>query len=202
MNISQKTMLRNLAAVFFISGFCALVYQVSWQRLLFTNFGVDLTSTTVIISIFMAGLGVGAFFGGRLADMYPNKNLQLFCFIELLIGIFGLFSVQIISLINEYTSNMNEASIMLIIFVALLPPTFLMGSTLPLLTAFFNKRIKNIGQSIGILYFTNTLGAAFGALLTGFVLFALFGLQGSIHIACALNVVIATAIYLMYGIKK
>ncbi|MDA5133810.1 hypothetical protein [Psychrobacter sp. ANT_H3] len=45
----QQQLLANLAAIFFISGFSALVYQVSWQRLLFTGFGVDLTSITLII---------------------------------------------------------------------------------------------------------------------------------------------------------
>lgn len=61
-------MLVGLSSIFFVSGFSALVYQVSWQRILFTNIGIDLASITVVISVFMAGLGVGAYFGGRIAD--------------------------------------------------------------------------------------------------------------------------------------
>ena len=72
MNLAEQKMLSNLAGIFFVSGFSALIYQVCWQRLLFTGFGVDLTSITVIVSVFMAGLGIGAFFGGRIADKFSN----------------------------------------------------------------------------------------------------------------------------------
>ena len=82
-------MLSGLAAIFFISGFSALIYQVCWQRLLFTGFGVDLTSITVIVSVFMAGLGVGAYFGGRIADKFSARLLIIFCLVELGIGCFG-----------------------------------------------------------------------------------------------------------------
>ena len=70
MNQTQQAMLSSLAGIFFISGFSALIYQICWQRLLFTGFGIDLTSITVIVSVFMAGLGIGAFFGGRIADRF------------------------------------------------------------------------------------------------------------------------------------
>ena len=76
-NQKQQQLLANLAAIFFISGFSALVYQVSWQRLLFTGFGVDLTSITLIISVFMMGLGIGAFFGGRIADKFSSKIIDI-----------------------------------------------------------------------------------------------------------------------------
>lgn len=195
-------MLRNVAGVFFISGFSALIYQIAWQRLLFTSFGVDLTSITIIISIFMAGLGIGAFFGGRIADLAPSKTLVIFCLFEALIFAHGLISVHVIGLINTLSVYMNDLGVMACIFIALLPPTFLMGATLPLLTAFFNQRIKNIGHSIGTLYFANTLGAACGALATGFFFFSVLGLKNTILIACGLNLFISVTIFLMYGMKK
>lgn len=201
MNIKQSDALKNLAAIFFISGFCALIYQLSWQRLLFTSFGVDLTSITIIISIFMAGLGVGAFFGGRIADAFPKKTLVLFCLIEALIGIYGLCSYQIIHIFNDFSSGFSELSIMSGLFGILIFPTFLMGATLPLLTAHFNRKIKNIGQSIGTLYFVNTLGAAFGALVTGFMLFSMFGLSVTILIAGGLNLAISALVFVMYGLS-
>ena len=68
---NNDDMLASLTG-FFISGFSALIYQVCWQRILFTGFGVDLTSITVIVSVFMAGLGVGAYFGGRIADRFKT----------------------------------------------------------------------------------------------------------------------------------
>lgn len=198
----NKDMLTNLGGLFFISGFSALIYQVCWQRLLFTGFGVDLTSITVIISIFMLGLGVGAFFGGRIADRYPQKLILLFCAIELLVGLFGFISYQAINAIQQLLIAENLLIMMLGVFVLLIIPTFMMGSTLPLLTTFFNRYIGNIGESIGSLYFFNTLGASLGALATGFILFNYLTLSQTLQLAACLNVFIALIILILYGFKK
>lgn len=167
-------MLSGLAAIFFISGFSALIYQVCWQRLLFTGFGVDLTSITVIVSVFMAGLGVGAYFGGRIADKFSARLLIIFCLVELGIGCFGFISASLIHLMQDALIQSGLLILTVAIFLFLILPTFLMGATLPILTSFFNRYIANVGESIGTLYFYNTFGAAMGALTTGFILFNYF----------------------------
>ncbi|MEG6547321.1 fused MFS/spermidine synthase [Acinetobacter bereziniae] len=199
MNRTHQNMLSNLTGVFFISGFSALIYQVCWQRLLFTGFGVDLTSITVIISVFMAGLGIGAFFGGRIADKFPKKMIIIFCLIELGIGFFGLFSYRFIQILQDILIHANLMVTAVGSFVLLLFPTFLMGATLPLLTSFFDQYIKNIGDSIGRLYFYNTLGAAFGALATGFILFNYLKISETVNIAVALNLAISVLVFTVYG---
>lgn len=196
---SNEKMLESLTGVFFISGFSALIYQVCWQRILFTGFGVDLTSITVIVSVFMAGLGVGAYFGGRIADRFKHSLLMIFCLIELGVGGFGLFSAKIIYLIQDLFIHSSLLVLTLITFLILIFPTFLMGATLPVLTSFFNRYISNIGESIGTLYFFNTLGAAIGALATGFVLFNYITLSQTIYLAAGLNIFIASIIFLKYG---
>ena len=201
MNQPPQKMLSNLAGIFFISGLSALIYQVCWQRLLFTGFGVDLTSITVIVSVFMAGLGIGAFFGGRIADKYPQNIILIFCLIELGIGCFGLLSHQLILNLQDMLIHANLVMTALGSFILLLFPTFLMGTTLPLLTSFFNQHIQNIGDSIGQLYFYNTLGAAFGALATGFILFNQFTLSHTINIAAMLNLAISFLVFIAYGRK-
>lgn len=201
MNKIQQNMLSSLAAIFFISGLSALIYQVCWQRLLFTGFGVDLTSITVIVSVFMAGLGIGAFFGGRIADKFPQNIIVIFCLIEFGIGCFGLFSHTAIKNLQEILIHANLMVTALGSFILLLFPTFLMGTTLPLLTSFFNQHIQNIGDSIGQLYFYNTLGAAFGALATGFILFNHFTLSHTIYIAAMLNLGISFLVFIAYGRK-
>lgn len=199
MNRTHQNMLSNLTGVFFISGFSALIYQVCWQRLLFTGFGVDLTSITVIISVFMAGLGIGAFLGGRIADKFPKKMIIIFCLIELGIGFFGLFSYRFIQILQDILIHANLMVTAVGSFVLLLFPTFLMGATLPLLTSFFDQYIKNIGDSIGRLYFYNTLGAAFGALATGFILFNYLKISETVNIAVALNLAISVLVFTVYG---
>ena len=87
------------------------------------------------------------------------------------------------------------------VFLLLLIPTFLMGSTLPLLTAFFNHHISNIGESIGQLYFYNTLGAAMGALSTGFILFNFLTLSQTLMLAASFNILISLSIFILYGRK-
>lgn len=198
-NQKQQRLLANLAAIFFISGFSALVYQVSWQRLLFTGFGVDLTSITLIISVFMMGLGVGAFFGGRIADRFSHNIILIFCMVELLIGVFGLLSYNLILGLQSILVHSSLPILAIFTFFLLLLPTFLMGLTLPLLTRFFNQFIGNIGQSIGTLYFYNTLGAAIGALATGFILFNHLTLSQTIQLAAVGNMMIAGLIFILYG---
>ena len=201
MNQPQQKMLSNLAGIFFISGLSALIYQVCWQRLLFTGFGVDLTSITVIVSVFMAGLGIGAFFGGRIADKFSKNIIILFCLIEFGIGCFGLLSHQLILNLQDMLIHANLVMTALGSFILLLFPTFLMGTTLPLLTSFFNQHIQNIGDAIGQLYFYNTLGAAFGALATGFILFNQLTLSHTIYIAAMLNLGISFLVFIAYGRK-
>lgn len=199
MNQEQQSQLANLAAIFFISGFSALIYQVSWQRLLFTGFGVDLTSITLIISVFMMGLGIGAFFGGRIADKFSQKIILIFCLVELFIGLFGLVSYYLILGLQSVLIQASLPILSVFTFLLLLLPTFLMGLTLPLLTGYFNQFIDNIGQSIGTLYFYNTLGAAMGALATGFILFNYLTLSQTIQLAAIFNIVISGLIFMLYG---
>lgn len=199
MNKKQQQVLANLAAIFFVSGFSALVYQVSWQRLLFTGFGVDLTSITLIISVFMMGLGVGAFFGGRIADKFTNKIIIIFCVVELLIGTFGLFSYHLILGLQSLLVHTNLPTLAIMTFFLLLLPTFLMGLTLPLLTGYFNQFFDNVGHSIGMLYVYNTLGAAMGAIATGFILFNYLSLSQTIYVAAVFNLLVAGIIFVLYG---
>lgn len=198
----NNEMLANLAAIFFVSGFSALIYQVCWQRILFTGFGVDLTSITVIVSVFMAGLGVGAYFGGRISDRFSQHVILIFCLVELGIGCFGMVSAQLIYFVQDLFIQSNILILSLVTFLLLIFPTFLMGATLPILTCFFNRYIENIGNSIGTLYFYNTLGAAAGAMATGFILFNYLALSQTIYLAATLNILISIIIFLMYGRKN
>lgn len=199
----MKKYLHLLTVIFFLSGFSALIYQISWQRMLFSAFGVDMESVTMIITIFMAGLGVGAYFGGRIADLFPKKLLLLFALTEFGIGSFGLFSADLIKLTQNAFLYSSTFIIALALFVLLILPTFLMGLTLPLLAVYFNRLIANIGGSVGALYFSNTLGAGLGSLITGFYLFNIFTLTETIKIAVSINLSLGLIVLLMnYFIKN
>ncbi len=176
--------------VFLISGFAALVYQVAWQRTLFSIFGINIESVTIIVTVFMLGLGIGSLIGGQISK---NSNFSLlvpFGIIELTIGIFGVFSLDIFSFIGTVTLGFSAFSTALTIFALLLIPTLLMGSTLPLLVTYYVNLYGNVGRSVGILYFVNTLGAAFASVIAVLLLLPNFGLQKSVFIAAFLNLAV------------
>jgi predicted membrane-bound spermidine synthase len=191
-----------LYALFFWSGCSALIYQVMWQRMLFTVFGVDLTSITVIVSVFMFGLGLGGLIGGRLADRMPTRLLVLYVVIELYIAIFGFFSPSIIDLLGAVLFSSSEVFTVVASFLILAVPTLLMGATFPILVTHVNRYNQNIGDSVGGLYFVNTLGGALGAYLSGFVLLYSMDVAGAIDRAAILNLLIAVTAVLMFRRRK
>ena len=185
---------RLLIPIFFFSGLSSLVYQVVWQRLLTLHYGVGAVSTTLIVSVYMLGLGLGALLGGRLSERVKN-GLLAYCGIELLIGIFGLASLPFLGVLARFTAGASHAVSWLAMAGFLLAPTLLMGATLPLLVKCFNRIVHDFLRSVSLLYFVNTLGAAVGALLGAYLLISFWGLSAAIHVAVALNLLLAAAVY-------
>ena len=187
----------QLASVlFFISGVAALTYQVCWQRALFGWYGVDLDSVSAIVSIFMLGLGVGALAGGWMADRFSEHRILVFSVIELMIALFGFFSLDLIDGAGALFSSQPLPVIVALTFAVFLVPTVAMGATLPVLVTELTHRTGNVGTSTGQLYYFNTMGAAIGALATAYALLPLFGLDGAVIAAalCNLGVSIAAAL--------
>jgi predicted membrane-bound spermidine synthase len=190
----------RLVLLFFVSGIAALIYQVCWQRLLFEAFGVDIESVTIIVSTFMLGLGLGALAGGQLADRYPGKALPLFALIELCIAVFGALSPHLIHGAGLLAVHGSLPTIGVVNFLLLLVPTMLMGATLPILVTHVVRRYRNVGVSIGVLYFANTLGAACGAAVTGMLMLYYLGLSATIYAAALLNVTVSGSVW--FGLQS
>jgi spermidine synthase len=183
---NRPLVLYLFAGLFLISGAAGLIYEIVWARLLELYFGVTMISVTLIVSAYMAGLGLGSLIGGRIARDLKN-TLFLYGLIELGIALFGVVSPKIIVWIGHATAGASYLLVFLISFAILLIPTTLMGMTLPLLTQSFVDRVEVSGQVIGLLYGINTLGAALGALLAGYVLVGFYGFEGAIYVAVVLN---------------
>lgn len=179
-----------LSFIFFFSGVSALIYQVIWQRILTTYYGVGAISIALIVSVYMVGLGIGALFGGFLSERVENK-IFLYFLVELLIGFFGLISLPFLDLLGRYTAGSAYLLSFFYMFIFLCMPTFLMGVTLPLLTKIFNKLIQNFIDTISFLYFINTIGAAIGALFASYVLITFFGLDSAVYVAVVINFILA-----------
>lgn len=187
----------GLIVLFFLSGFSALCYQLVWQRTLFATFGINIESVTIIVSLFMFGLGIGALLGARL-ERYPQHLLRLFIAFELLIGLFGLASRSIIIWLGSFPQIDSLWSIAFFTYAVFALPTLLMGATLPLLVSYINQRIGHTGKSMGWLYASNTFGAAAAAFLTVTLFFVSWGLHTTVVIAVCLNILTALLAYALY----
>lgn len=192
---SHRRLIALAGSLFFVSGFAALLYQVAWQRELFGWYGVDLDSVSTIVSVFMLGLGVGAMAGGWLADRFAQRRILIFSLIELTMGVFGFFSLDVIDGVGALLGADSLPRLIALTFLVFILPTCAMGATLPVLVTELVDITDNVGFSTGTLYFVNTLGAAAGALAGGLVLLSLFGLDGVVTIAAVLNLTISMVAY-------
>lgn len=185
-----------LFPLFFISGFAALLYQIVWQRVLFSEIGSNTESVTIIISIFMLGLGIGSILGGWLTKIFPDRLPHLFVAIELFIGSFGLVSVNAIrglaAELLHVPAPVTFAGMALLLFL----PTTCMGATLPILVTYLNSTMQNVGRSVGLLYAINAFGSAVGAILTVHLLFLITGLKGVTYVAATFNLTVSAVAWL------
>lgn len=190
---------------FLVSGSCALIYQVSWQRALYAMVGVDVDSMTIIISVFMLGIGIGGALGGWLADRLPRRRLLVYGLAEISIALYGAASLlalqglEALMATPAFGSNRLLGSVLC--FAFFLVPTVLMGMTLPILTLAFNAQRHNIGVSVGTLYFVNTLGAALGAMAVPFVLLPMLPLSQVVFVAVAGNCSVVLLVLIARGVR-
>lgn len=185
-----------VALLFLLSGAAALIYQMAWQRLLFAIFGVDTDSVAVIVSVFMLGLGLGALFGGAIADRVGAGALAAFAAIEFGIGAFGIASPLLIGLLDAGLAGSGRLATGLWSFLLLAVPTTLMGATLPILVAWLAARAPHVGSAVGLLYVANTAGAAIGAAAAGFFLLNWLDLNQLVRLAAAINFTVGASAWL------
>ena len=180
-----------LFGLFFLSGFSALAYQIAWQRMLGAFAGSDSVATTMIVGAFLFGLGIGSLIAASFADRVSLRGaLCAFAFCEMGVGVFACFSRSVFYdlFLGQFAGLADKplASSLMVILV-LLPPTTLMGMSLPLLSRIVVDAIDRASARIGWLYGLNTLGAATGALLTGWVLIGTFGFAVTVYASAAVN---------------
>jgi spermidine synthase len=189
-----------VTALFFLSGAAGLVYQVLWMRSLGLFFGSDMYGVSIILGAFMAGLALGSFLGGRLAQ-HTQRPLLWYGVAELGIGAaalpFAAILAALLPLLHSAWAGDPEsgrwgyqAVRVVIAGVMLLVPTTLMGATLPLIMRHFVRTRSVLGESGAYFYAINTLGALAGTLLAGFVLLPYLGMAQATACAASLNLAI------------
>ena len=186
---------------FFLSGFCSLVYQVVWLRAAMADFGVTTPLISIVLSVFMAGLALGSWGGGRLVRRLEDRPAALFVRLygtaELIIGISGLVVIWLLRwgralLVGQWGSSGYYVVSACWIALVLLPFCTAMGATFPLAMAGIRGAFRSQSpRSFSYLYVANVLGAMAGTLTSAFLLIELLGFSRTVLVAAGLNAVVA-----------
>ena len=196
-----------LCLMFVLSGFCGLLYQTVWLRLSFAEFGVISPIVSVLVSVFMLGLGLGSFAGGRYAQCLKRwvggSAITLYGLVETVIAAGALIVPEAFRLggtllggAGEINSSSYLLGSALVIAAAILPFATAMGATYPVMLEFLKEFEQPDLSSFGFLYAANTAGALFGCLLTVFVLIELLGFRQTLIVAMVCNCVVALIAYI------
>ena len=194
-----------LLLLFFASGFVALLYQVIWQRLLGLVTGLDLYAVTLIVAVFMLGMGAGSFAGGALAGrMPPSRLLLVFAGAEAVAAAFAMASPWLYHDLLYGLAVRGEAPPALLTLggaATLLVPTFCMGVTLPVLSQATSRTLAAAPGRIAQLYGWNTVGAAAGAWVGSAWVIRSLGYERSLWLGAAINLGAAVwAVWLARGV--
>jgi spermidine synthase len=197
---SSKLQSAELIALFcfVLSGFAALVYEISWIRKASLVVGSTSYAVSTVLGVFFGGLAIGSYLFGK-RTRQQRTPIRLYGKLEIGVGVLCILSVFTLPLVESFYSSLYD-SIQGGLFVALLvraalvsicllPPTILMGATLPLFCRQFIRHKNGVLNSISWLYGLNTLGAAIGAAVCGFALLPAIGVNASIFLAGGISII-------------
>lgn len=174
--------------MFLASGAASLIYQVVWFKQLQFVLGSSTFAVSMTVASFFFGLSLGSWLGGKLADR-ARRPLGAYAVLELALGVVAILVTLFLSnwsawapglapLVGEPTFTGGLLTVFFS-FATLVLPTMLMGATLPILAKHVVREQAALAQRIGVLYGVNTLGAAIGCALVGFVLIGALGVLQS-----------------------
>jgi spermidine synthase len=203
----QKKFLIRLLIIFTASGFSGLIYESIWTHYLKLFLGHAAYAQALVLAIFMGGIALGSWVCSRYSVRWKNLLLGY----ALAEGVIGLFALLFHPLFDQaalisydhvipHLHSVGAANLYkwALSVLMILPQSFLLGMTFPLMSAgALRIASANPGRIIALLYFTNSLGAAVGALVSGFVLVHFLGLPWTIRLAGMINIAIALAVWLL-----
>jgi spermidine synthase len=183
---------------FFISGFCSILYEVIWLRLSMAQFGVTSALVSIVLSIFMAGLGLGSWGSGYAIRKYGGQiktsALRLYAVAELMIGISAVVVPYELLLGRKLLGQIAVSSSLAYYLVSgawvaltLIPWCACMGATIPVgMWAIKNNFSQGTRRSFSFLYLANVLGAVAGAAVPP-LLVEIYGFRGTLKVGAILN---------------
>jgi spermidine synthase len=198
---------RTLLALFVASGFAGLIYQAIWSHYLGLTLGHAAYAQTLVLGIFMGGMALGAWLISRFGVQW-RRLILAYAIVEVLIGIGGLGFHFLFEAYTEFSQQTVYPALSSVTAVrawqwgsaALLiaPQSILLGMTFPLMSGgYLRVAPRADGEILGGLYFTNSIGAAFGALFSTFVLLPRIGMPGAVATAGVVNLAVGVLAWLV-----
>jgi spermidine synthase len=192
---ARRGFLPFLWLLFIGSGCAALIYEIVWFQLLQLVIGSSAISLGVLLGTFMGGMCLGSLALARLVPLHQHP-LRVYALLEVGIGIFGIMALFVVpSVAQLYAPNAGHGLPGILLrgavgAVCLLPPTFLMGATLPAIARWIEMTPQGISW-LGFFYGGNIAGAVFGCLLAGFYLLRVHDVATATYVAATINGVVA-----------
>ena len=184
-----------LLLLFFGSGCAALVYEIVWFQLLELVIGSTGVSLGILLGTFMGGMCIGSLLLPRFVPRAWHP-LRVYAVLEAAIGVFGVLVLYAVPLVGRlYAANVATGLPGLLLrgltcAVLLLPPTLMMGATLPAVARWIRSTPSGVGW-LGFFYGSNIIGAVFGCLLAGFYVLRVYDMATATFVAVALNAAVA-----------
>ncbi|MGQ0523042.1 MAG: fused MFS/spermidine synthase [Betaproteobacteria bacterium] len=196
-----------LLTAFVASGFSGLFYESVWAQYLKLFLGHAAYAQTMVLCIFMGGLALGAWLAARYTERIRHP-LRVYALVEVIVGVLALVFHAVFTRVVEFhyqsllplTTDPVAATAVKGLLAMLLigPQTVLLGATFPLMTAGVLRALsRSSGQSISLLYFSNSIGAAGGVLASAFVLIPRAGLPGTMLAAGLISILVGLAVWLI-----
>jgi spermidine synthase len=192
--------------LFGLSGFSGLIYESIWTHYIKLFLGHAAYAQTLVLVIFMGGLAAGAWLASRRSARWRNPLLVYAC-VEGLIGLAALLfhSVFVAGTDLSYEHVIPALASPVAVqawkwtlsALLILPQSVLLGTTFPLMSSGIIRRWPQTpGRSLATLYFSNSIGAVFGVLVSGFYLIGAVGLPGTMLTAGLINICLALVVWL------
>jgi len=178
--------------IVFIASTCGMVIEIVAARILAPSIGVSLYTWTSIIGVVLAGISIGNYLGGRLADRFPSPVT-----LGLILLASGIFSLIVLPLVNVVPGALQTLSliprIVLLTAILFLMPSLILGMVTPVVIKLRLRNLTHTGSVVGKIYAISTAGAIFGTFITGFVLIQWIGTRSIILTVALVLLVMALA---------
>ncbi len=203
-----------LFVAFVLSGAAGLVYESIWSRYIGLFVGHSAYAQVIVLAVFLGGMALGAAFIGRRSDRI-KQPLVWYAIVELCIALGGFVFHYVFGFVTNFAYDSvfpSVGGVALTIAkwgvaaILILPQSILLGATFPLMSTGIIRMDRarggdsnSSGRTISILYFANSIGAAFGVLAAGFLLVDAVGLPGTLAVAAFANLLAAACVFMIAG---